>query len=179
MTRYIFPALVLSLLVVLTACAGTTAPEKPERATTERPWLASTASAEEPETVLPVGEMALDEVFADEELTAQLFADPKFDIHNYDVKTILAYPELAAYCQENCQVEDFLQWEDTEGSSCFSAVGYSPIFQTLAVKFRETGSVYYYYDFPPEAAEEFFAADSLGRYYNSTIKGSYDCERIG
>ena len=178
MTRYIFSALVLSLLVILTACAGTTAPEGTERTTTEQPAVTSTAYTEEPETVPPVGEMALDEVFADGELTAQLFADPKFDIHNYDVETILAYPELAAYCQENCQVEDFLQWEDTEGSSCFSAAGYSPIFQTLAVKFRETGSIYYYYDFPPEAAEKFFAADSLGRYYNGSIKGSYDCERI-
>lgn len=178
MRRLVLFALVLSLLAALTACAGMTSPDTKE--TTERPAV-TTASATretEPETLPTVREMALDDVFADRELTAQLFDDPDFDIHDYDEKTILSHSELAEYCRENCSVEDFLQWEDTERSSCFSAAAYSPIFRTLAVEFRRNGSVYYYYDLSPEVAEEFFAADSLGRYYNQNIKGSYDCERI-
>ena len=120
MRRPVLLALILSLLAVLTACAGTAQP-KP---TTERP-TAATASAThetEPETLPPVREMTLDDVLADRGLTAQLFADPNFSIHDYDEETILAHPELTEYCRENCAVEDFLQWEDTERSSCFSAV---------------------------------------------------------
>ncbi len=176
MRRPVLLALILSLLAVLTACAGTVQPEP----TTERP-TAATASAmheTEPEMLPPVREMTLDDVLADRGLTAQLFADPNFSIHDYDEETILAHPELSEYCRENCAVEDFLQWEDTERSSCFSAVAYSPIFRTLAVEFRRNGSIYYYYDLSPEVAEEFFAADSLGRYFNQNIKGSYDYERI-
>ena len=65
----------------------------------------------------------------------------------------------------------------TPNSSCFSAVGYSEAFETLVVRFRSSGQRYCYFDVPASVWAAFRAADSLGRYYNTKIKGSYTCEK--
>lgn len=63
-------------------------------------------------------------------------------------------------------------------SSCFSEVGYDETAQTLVVIFRDSGAKYAYFGFTPDDWAAFLSAPSLGRYYNASIKGSFECERI-
>lgn len=65
----------------------------------------------------------------------------------------------------------------TPNSSCFSEVGYSEAQETLVVRFRDSGKRYCYYDVPVSVWKAFRSADSLGRYYNTKIKGYYSCEK--
>ena len=65
----------------------------------------------------------------------------------------------------------------TPNSSCFSEIGYSDAFETLVVRFRDSGKRYCYSDVPASVWAAFRAADSLGRYYNTKIKGYYACEK--
>lgn len=65
----------------------------------------------------------------------------------------------------------------TPGSSCFSEVGYSEAHETLVVRFRGSGQRYCYFDVPASVWTAFRSADSLGRYYNTRIKGYYSCEK--
>ena len=65
----------------------------------------------------------------------------------------------------------------TPDSSCFSKIGYSEAFETLVVTFRDSGKTYCYTNFPSSAWAAFRSADSLGRYYNTYIKGNYPCEK--
>ncbi len=166
MKRCVCFLLMVVFLATLAACAELAEPDTTEA--TRKPAVCTP----EPETAPPEDDPA-----APAPIARRLDA-PDFNIHDYDEQTILDDPELTAYCLEHCQVEDFLHWEDTERSSCFCAVAYSPIFRTLAVEFRDSGAIYYYYDLEPETAEDFFAADSLGRYFNRNIKGRYDYERV-
>lgn len=64
----------------------------------------------------------------------------------------------------------------TPGSSCFSSVGYDD--GTLYVKFRDNGYVYSYEDVPSYVYDELWDASSMGSYYNSYIKGYYECHRL-
>ncbi len=68
--------------------------------------------------------------------------------------------------------------ETTPKSTCFEEVGYDPDFEILVVRFRDSGAVYTYSDFPESAWEDFMAADSLGSFYNAHIKGAYEYEKI-
>lgn len=64
-------------------------------------------------------------------------------------------------------------------SSAIKEVGYSSLDHMLAIRFRENdGSVYVYYDVPEELYDNFMCADSLGKFYNSDIKGKYTCDEI-
>ena len=65
----------------------------------------------------------------------------------------------------------------TPNSSCFSEIGYSDAHETLVVRFRDSGKRYCYFDVPAAVWATFRAADSLGRYYNTKIKGYYPCEK--
>ena len=64
----------------------------------------------------------------------------------------------------------------TPNSSCFSSVGYDD--GTLYVTFRDSGSVYSYEDVPRYVYNELWDASSMGSYYNSDIKGYYECHRL-
>lgn len=66
--------------------------------------------------------------------------------------------------------EDYLY---SVNSSCFSRIGYEYSTNTMWVEFRNSGKIYTYFDFPEDVWEEFSNASSLGRYYNSYIKGRY------
>lgn len=68
--------------------------------------------------------------------------------------------------------------EDTPRSTCFSRVGYYESGKLLVVEFRESGSIYEYSNFSAADWADFIAADSLGEYYNTYIKGNYPCERL-
>ncbi|MGE4354368.1 MAG: KTSC domain-containing protein [Oscillospiraceae bacterium] len=73
---------------------------------------------------------------------------------------------------------DDVEMKSTPDSTCFSEVGYDSGWEVLVVKFRDSGSVYTYSDFPKSEWDEFIAADSLGRWYNTYIKDQYEYERI-
>lgn len=62
-------------------------------------------------------------------------------------------------------------------SSLAQAIGYDPDRKLLQVKFKR-GSVYQYSDVDAETWDELCETDSLGRYYNTEIKGYYDCQRV-
>ncbi|MCQ2566719.1 MAG: KTSC domain-containing protein [Clostridia bacterium] len=68
---------------------------------------------------------------------------------------------------------------DTPESSCFSEVGYDSYYEILVVTFRDSGATYLYLDFPEDEWDCFIDADSLGGYYNSYIKGNYECDKVG
>ena len=69
-------------------------------------------------------------------------------------------------------------WWKTDGSTCFSYIGYNEDQEALAVIFRSNETrTYVYDDFSAEDFDAFFSAKSLGKYYNSYIKGEYTCTR--
>ncbi|MBQ9388227.1 MAG: KTSC domain-containing protein [Lachnospiraceae bacterium] len=63
-------------------------------------------------------------------------------------------------------------------STCFSEVGYDRDSENLVVTFRDSGATYVYTDFPMYEWDSFFNASSLGRYYNSHIKGYFPCYKV-
>ena len=67
---------------------------------------------------------------------------------------------------------------DASSSTCFSEVYYYPDLKLLFVRFRDSGSLYTYSDFPSGEWSTFRSQNSLGGYYNSNIKGQYVCTRI-
>ena len=64
----------------------------------------------------------------------------------------------------------------TPNSSCFSSVGYDN--GTLYVTFRDSGAVYSYENVPSYVYDDLWSASSMGGYYNSSIKGYYECHRL-
>ena len=71
-------------------------------------------------------------------------------------------------------------WEivQTPESSAFSVISYCQEEALLRVQFRESGVWYVYYDFEPEMWDDFKNADSKGRFFNQSIKGVYEYERL-
>lgn len=72
---------------------------------------------------------------------------------------------------------DSVKMQSTPNSTCFSEIGYYD--GDLFVVFRDSGAEYVYRDVPKYVWNELNDADSMGRYYNSNIKGNYDCEKLG
>ena len=71
-----------------------------------------------------------------------------------------------------------VEMTETPNSSCFSAVGYSEPFETLVLTFRDSGKTYLYYNVSASVWAAFRSADSLGRYFNTKIKGVYTSEKV-
>lgn len=61
-------------------------------------------------------------------------------------------------------------------SSMAKAIGYDRTAQTLQVEFNN-GSIYEYAGVEQETWESLQTADSIGKFYNSQIKGKYQCDR--
>lgn len=99
----------------------------------------------------------------------------------------LSYAELRQWSDDPQVVEawkdahgffDAFEWQAVE-SSALSEAAYSWLWQALAVRFcSNPGAVYVYYEVPESVFNDLVAADSIGSYYNSYIKGSYECERF-
>jgi hypothetical protein len=70
-----------------------------------------------------------------------------------------------------------MNWVPLE-SKMFTAAAYAAESQVLYLRFRKTGDVYRYFEFPPEQFQEFFNAESHGRYFLSQIKGTFRYERL-
>ena len=62
-------------------------------------------------------------------------------------------------------------------SGNLAEVGYDPETETLEVMFRH-GGVYQYYNLPLIIYERLMQADSLGKFFNSEIKGRYPEARV-
>jgi hypothetical protein len=62
-------------------------------------------------------------------------------------------------------------------SSNLVSMGYDPFTQTLEVEFRG-GAVYRYFHVPPDVYSQMEASASKGHFLNSTIKPSYEYERV-
>ena len=77
---------------------------------------------------------------------------------------------------EGLEIFDSIDMIQVE-SSALAAIGYSKADKVLAVEFLKSGK-YMYYDVPESVFKEFLKAESKGHYFNSKVKGQYDCEKI-
>ena len=68
-----------------------------------------------------------------------------------------------------------LRMLSTPNSSCFSAVGYDLSQHLLVVKFRTTGCVNLFHDFPAIKWNEFITSSSMGKWYHANINGKFRC----
>jgi KTSC domain len=57
-------------------------------------------------------------------------------------------------------------------SGALQSVGYDEATRTLEIEMAN-GGVYQYQDVPPEAHQGFLQAESLGKHFQSSIRGSY------
>lgn len=63
-------------------------------------------------------------------------------------------------------------------SSNIASVGYDEPSQTLEVEFLN-GSIYQYYNVPPNMHQELMQAGSKGKFLNTYIKNAYPYSRVG
>jgi hypothetical protein len=62
-------------------------------------------------------------------------------------------------------------------SSELRSVGYDEAISLLEVEFR-SGEVYQYFDVPAELVLELLEADSLGRYFNASIRPKFKFKKV-
>lgn len=77
---------------------------------------------------------------------------------------------------EGLKIFDSIEMIPVE-SSALEAIGYSEEFEVLAVEF-DNGGIYLYYDVSENVFKDFLNAKSRGGFFNSEVKGQYDCERV-
>ncbi len=63
-------------------------------------------------------------------------------------------------------------------SSNNTSVGYDATTETLEVEFLN-GSIYQYYNVPPQMYEQLMQEGSKGRFLNTYIKNAYPYSRVG
>jgi hypothetical protein len=63
------------------------------------------------------------------------------------------------------------------GSSNIAEIGYDENSRTLEVLFHN-GSIYQYFDVPPQIHTEIMQAGSVGQYLNANIKGNFRYARV-
>ena len=63
-------------------------------------------------------------------------------------------------------------------SKMFTSVWYDADKQVLYLRFRKTGDVYRYFEFPVHQYTDFLAADSHGRYFNQHILDRFREEMV-
>ena len=71
-------------------------------------------------------------------------------------------------------------WKPLAGTCLSAAAYFTPVRKgsgatpVLAVRFKDSGKVYWYLGVPQGVAAFLFVAPSKGKYYNAAIKGSYE-----
>ena len=70
-----------------------------------------------------------------------------------------------------------MKWLTLE-SKMLSAVAYDDSKQILYLRFRNTGHVYRYFNFPMATQQAFLSAESKGRFFRFLIRDRFRCERI-
>lgn len=63
-------------------------------------------------------------------------------------------------------------------SRVFRSVGYDPATGVLELEFKG-GRIYQYEQVPAELYPQFFDGRSVGHFYNSAIKGRFQCRLVG
>ena len=63
-------------------------------------------------------------------------------------------------------------------SEMFTSSAYEADRQVLYLRFRKTGDVYRYFQFPPTENQAFLDAGSHGRFFLARIRGKYPYERM-
>lgn len=70
-----------------------------------------------------------------------------------------------------------MTWRALE-SKMLSAEAYDDSQLVLYLRFRDTGQVYRYFDFPVADYQTFLGAESKGRYFRSRIRDHFRYERM-
>ena len=70
-----------------------------------------------------------------------------------------------------------MKWLTLE-SKMLSAAAYDHSKQILYLRFRNTGQVYRYFDFPAADHQAFLGAESKGRFFRCYIRDHFRCERM-
>ena len=70
-----------------------------------------------------------------------------------------------------------MRWLTLE-SKMLSAAAYDDSKQILYLRFRHTGHVYRYFDFPAADHQAFLSAASRGRFFRYYIRDHFRCERL-
>jgi hypothetical protein len=70
-----------------------------------------------------------------------------------------------------------MKWLALE-SKMLSAAAYDNSKQILYLRFRNTGDVYRYFDFPAANYQTFLSAESKGRFFRSNIRDHFRYERM-
>jgi hypothetical protein len=63
-------------------------------------------------------------------------------------------------------------------SKMFSSAAYDPDKQILYLRFRKTGDVYRYFEFPVTDCQAFLDAESRGRFFLAHIRDRFPYERM-
>ena len=70
-----------------------------------------------------------------------------------------------------------MRWLTLE-SKMLSAVAYDDSKRLLYLRFRGSGAVYRYFDFPAAEYQAFLRAESKGRFFRSQIRDHFHYERM-
>jgi hypothetical protein len=70
-----------------------------------------------------------------------------------------------------------MKWTALE-SKMLSAAAYEDSKQILYLRFRDTGAVYRYFEFPAASYQSFLSAESRGRFFRSHIRDHFRYERM-
>jgi KTSC domain len=70
-----------------------------------------------------------------------------------------------------------MRWVALE-SKILSAAAYDDSKQILYLRFRNTGDVYRYFEFPPADYQDFLSAASRGRFFRFHIRDHFRYERM-
>jgi hypothetical protein len=70
-----------------------------------------------------------------------------------------------------------MNWMTLE-SEMLAAFAYDAEKQILYLRFRKTGDVYRYFEFPVAEHQKFLAAESLGRFFLAHIRNCFRYERM-
>lgn len=70
-----------------------------------------------------------------------------------------------------------MRWAALE-SKMLSAAAYEHSKQILYLRFRDTGAVYRYFEFPAEDYRAFLSAESRGRFFRFHIRDHFRYERM-
>ena len=70
-----------------------------------------------------------------------------------------------------------MSWTALE-SKMLSAAAYDHAKQILYLRFRNTGDVYRYFDFPAANYEAFLSSESKGRFFRSQFRDHFRYERM-
>ena len=70
-----------------------------------------------------------------------------------------------------------MKWTALE-SKMLSAVAYQGSKQMLYLRFRNTGEIYRYFEFPAADYQAFLSAESRGRFFRAHIRDHFRYERM-